>query len=312
MNTVTNRQVICDVLMAASEKDKDIVVACSDSRGSASLGKFAEQFPDRFVELGIAEQNLVSVSAGLAACGKKVFAASPASFLSTRSYEQVKVDVAYSGTNVKLIGISGGISYGALGMTHHSCQDIAAFCALPDMRVYVPSDRFQTKKLMEALLKDQKPAYVRVSRAASEDVYKEEMDFSLNRACVIKEGRDIEIIACGDMVAYAVQAAKLLENDGIQAGVTDMYCLKPLDRAAVRNAANRAKLIVTVEEHSAFGGLGSMVSQAVAEEGLAKVINIALPDTHLISGTAREVFKAYGMDAEGIANKIKAVLSNEI
>lgn len=144
MNTITNRQVICDVLMEAAKTDKDIVVTCSDSRGSASLGAFAKAYPQQFVEMGIAEQNLVAVSAGLAACGKKVFAASPASFLSTRSYEQAKVDVAYSGTNVTLIGISGGISYGALGMTHHSCQDIAAFCALPDMRVYVPSDRHGT------------------------------------------------------------------------------------------------------------------------------------------------------------------------
>ena len=184
MNTITNRQVICDVLMEAAKTDKDIVVTCSDSRGSASLGAFAKAYPQQFVEMGIAEQNLVAVSAGLAACGKKVFAASPASFLSTRSYEQAKVDVAYSGTNVTLIGISGGISYGALGMTHHSCQDIAAFCALPDMRVYVPSDRHQTKRLIEALLKDDKPAYVRVSRSAAEDVYDENMDFVMDRANV--------------------------------------------------------------------------------------------------------------------------------
>ena len=170
MNTVTNRQAICDVLLKAAATDPDIVVLCSDSRGSASLGAFAKQYPKQFVEVGIAEQNLVSGAAGLAACGKKAFAASPASFLSTRSYEQAKIDVAYSNTNVTLIGISGGISYGALGMSHHSCQDIAAFAALPDMRVYLPSDRFQTAKLIEALLQDTKPAYVRVSRSATEDV----------------------------------------------------------------------------------------------------------------------------------------------
>lgn len=148
MNKITNRQAICETLLDAAKEDKDIVVLCSDSRGSASLTPFAKEYPEQFIEVGIAEQNLVSVSAGLAACGKKVFAASPASFLSTRSYEQAKIDVAYSNTNVTLVGISGGISYGALGMSHHSCQDIAAFCALPDMRVYLPSDRFQTAKLM--------------------------------------------------------------------------------------------------------------------------------------------------------------------
>lgn len=304
MNKITNRQAICDTLLSAAKTDRDIIVLCSDSRGSASLAPFAEAFPEQFVEVGIAEQNLVGISAGLAACGKKVFAASPASFLSTRSYEQAKIDVAYSGTNVTLVGISGGVSYGALGMSHHSCQDIAAFCALPGMRVYLPSDRFQTVKLIEALLKDEKPAYVRVSRSATEDVYQEGMDFTLDKACVISEGSDAQIIACGEMVPYAVEAAKLLAAEGISAGVTDMYCLKPLDVEAVRSAA-KTGLVVTVEEHDPFGGLGSMVAQVVAEQGNARVISIALPDAHLIAGTNKEVFKTYGMDAKGIAEKVR-------
>lgn len=155
MNKIPNRQAICEVLMKHAETDQDIVVLCSDSRGSASLTPFANAYPEQFVEMGIAEQDLVSVSAGLAKCGKKAFAASPACFLSTRSYEQVKIDCAYSNTNVKLIGISGGVSYGALGMSHHSAQDIAAMAAIPNMRVYLPSDRFQTAKLVEALLTDE-------------------------------------------------------------------------------------------------------------------------------------------------------------
>ena len=141
MNKIPNRQAICDVLMEQAKEDKNIVVLCSDSRGSASLAPFAKAFPEQFIEMGIAEQNLVSVAAGLAKCGKKPFAASPASFVSTRSYEQAKVDCAYSNTNVTLIGISGGVSYGALGMSHHSAQDIAAMAAIPNMRVYLPSDR---------------------------------------------------------------------------------------------------------------------------------------------------------------------------
>ena len=145
MNKIPNRQVMCDVLKEAAERDRDVVVLCSDSRGSASLTSFADTYPEQFVEVGIAEQNLVSIAAGLAACGKKAYAASPASFISTRSYEQCKVDCAYSNTNVKLVGISGGISYGALGMTHHSAQDIAAMSAIPGMRVYLPSDRHQTR-----------------------------------------------------------------------------------------------------------------------------------------------------------------------
>lgn len=145
-NTIANRKAICDVLMERAKIDKDIIVLCSDSRGSASLTPFFDNYPQQSVEVGIAEQDLVGIASGLASCGKKAYAASPASFVSTRSYEQAKVDCAYSNTNVKLIGISGGISYGALGMSHHSAQDIAAMSAIPNMRVYLPSDHFQTTK----------------------------------------------------------------------------------------------------------------------------------------------------------------------
>ncbi|MGL6198972.1 MAG: transketolase family protein [Lachnospiraceae bacterium] len=304
MNKIPNRQAICEVLMEEAKNDKDIVVLCSDSRGSASLAPFAGAFPEQFVEMGIAEQNLVSVSAGLAKCGKKPFAASPACFLSTRSYEQCKIDVAYSNTNVKLIGISGGVSYGALGMSHHSAQDIAAMSAVPGMRVYLPSDRFQTAKLIRALLKDQKPAYLRVGRNAVEDIYSEtDCPFELDKANVLCEGEDIAIIACGEMVRPAYEAAGILKEQGIQATVLDMYCVKPLDQAAVIKAAEKAKAVLTVEEHAPFGGLGSMVSQVVGEHCPKKVVNIALPDTPVITGTSKEVFDYYGMNADGIAKK---------
>lgn len=304
MNKVPNRQAICEVLMEEAKKDKDIVVLCSDSRGSASLAPFAKAFPEQFVETGIAEQNLVGVSAGLAKCGKKPFAASPACFLSTRSYEQAKVDCAYSNTNVTLIGISGGISYGALGMSHHSAQDIAAMSAIPNMRVYLPSDRFQTKCLIEALLKDEKPAYIRVGRNAVEDIYSEEdCPFQMDEATVVCEGTDVAIIACGEMVKPAVDAAALLKEQGISATVVDMYCVKPLDKEAIVKAATNAKAVLTVEEHAPFGGLGSMVSQVVGSECPKRVVNIALPDAPVITGTSQEVFDYYGMNAEGIAEK---------
>ena len=309
MNKIPNRKAICDVLLKEAETDKDIVVLCSDSRGSASLAPFAEAYPEQFVEMGIAEQDLVSVSAGLAHCGKKAFAASPACFLSTRSYEQCKIDVAYSNTNVKLIGISGGVSYGALGMSHHSAQDIAAMSAIPNMRVYLPSDRFQTTKLVEALLKDEKPAYIRVGRNPVEDIYTEDScPFEMDKATVLTEGTDAAIIACGEMVRPALEAAKLLEKDGIHATVVDMYCVKPLDKEAIVKAASNAKVVVTAEEHSPFGGLGSMVSQVVGAECPRKVVNIALPDAPVITGTSQEVFDYYGMNAEGIAKTVKDAL----
>ena len=310
MNMIPNRKAICDVLIKEAKNDKDITVLCSDSRGSASLAPFAAEYPEQFVEVGIAEQNLVSIAAGLAHCGKKAFAASPACFLSTRSYEQCKVDVAYSDTNVKLIGISGGISYGALGMSHHSAQDIAALSAIPNMRVYLPSDRHQTAKLIEALLKDDKPAYIRVGRNPVEDIYSEETcHFELDRATVLGEGKDAVIIACGEMVRPAYEAASLLKKDGIQAAVLDMYCVKPLDKEAVIKYASEAKMVLTAEEHAPFGGLGSMVSQVVGRHCPRKVINITLPDAPVITGTSQEVFEYYNMDGEGIAETVKESLS---
>lgn len=301
-NTIPNRQAICDTLLARAAQDKDIVVLCSDSRGSASLSRFADTFPDQFVEVGIAEQDLVSIAAGLARCGKKAFAASPACFLSTRSYEQAKVDCAYSNTNVTLIGISGGVSYGALGMSHHSAQDIAAMSSLPNMRVYLPSDRFQTAKLVEALLQDEKPAYLRVGRNAVEDVYTEDAcPFAMDKATWLREGEDVAIIACGEMVRPALDAAEALAAEGITATVLDMYCVKPLDKEAVLRAAQKAKAVLTVEEHAPYGGLGSMVAQVVAENCPRKVKNLTLPDAPVITGTSKEVFAYYGLDAAGIA-----------
>lgn len=309
MNKIANRAVMCQVLMEQAAKDRDIVVLCSDSRGSASLAPYVKAFPEQFVEVGIAEQDLVGIAAGLASCGKKAFAVSPASFISTRSYEQAKVDCAYSGTNVKLVGISGGISYGALGMTHHSAQDIAAMSAIPGMRVYLPSDRHQTRCLFNALLADQQTAYIRLGRNAVEDIYQEEnISFQMDKATWLARGTDAAIIACGEMVRPALDAAIILKDEGISCSVVDMYCVKPLDRQAIVDAAANAKVVVTVEEHSPFGGLGSMVSQVVGAECPRKCINLALPDAPVITGSSREVFDYYGLNATGIAQAIRSVV----
>lgn len=320
MGKIANKQMICEVLMEAAKEDKSIVALCSDSRGSGSFTPFADTYPEQFVETGIAEQNLVSISAGLAKCGKKAYAVSPACFLSTRSYEQCKVDVAYSNTNVKLIGISGGVSYGALGMSHHSAQDIAAMSAIPNMRVYLPSDHLQTKKLTEALLKDEKPAYIRVGRNAVDPVYDEyeaageEIPFALDHATVVVDGAkegtaDAVVIACGEMVKPAKDAAKILAEDGICITVVDMYCVKPLDQETIIREAGKAKAVITVEEHAPFGGLGSMVAQVVGEHCPKKIVNMALPDAPVITGTSQEVFDYYGLNAEGIAKKVRETLA---
>lgn len=309
MGNTANKQMICEVLMEAAKTDKNIVALCSDSRGSGSFTPFAQNYPEQFVETGIAEQNLVSIAAGLAKCGKKAYAVSPACFLSTRSYEQCKIDVAYSDTNVKLIGISGGVSYGALGMSHHSAQDIAALSAIPNMRVYIPSDAYQTEALTKALLKDEKPAYIRVGRNAVDPVYEEgNVPFEMDHATVVCDGSDVAIVACGEMVKPAKDAAKLLGQEGISVRVLDMYCVKPLDREAVIETAKNVKAVVTVEEHAPFGGLGSMVAQVVGEHCPKKVVNLSLPDAPVITGTSKEVFDHYGLNAEGIAAKVREIL----
>lgn len=309
MNKIANRQVINEVLMEAAAEDESITVLCSDSRGSASLAPFAEAYPKQFVEIGIAEQNLVSVAAGLAHSKMRPFAASPASFVSTRSYEQIKVDVAYSHTNVKLIGISGGVSYGALGMSHHSSQDISAIAALPNMRVYIPSDRHQTRCLMKELVKDQEPAYIRVGRNAVEDVYEEgNVPFEMDKATVLMEGNEVLLIGCGEMVKPLQEAGKELNEAGISTAVLDMYCIKPLDKEAIIRYAKDVKLVVTMEEQSYFGGLGSMVTQVVAENHPTKVINMALPDESLISGNSKQIFDYYGLNKDGVVKNVREAL----
>lgn len=313
MNKIPNRQAICEVLMEHAKSDKDIIALCSDSRGSASMTPFFKEFPEQAVEVGIAEQNLVGIAAGMAHVGKKTYCFSPACFLSTRSYEQAKVDVAYSNTNVKLIGISGGISYGELGMSHHSAQDIAAMSAIPNMRVYLPSDRFQTAKLIKSLLRDNKPAYVRVGRNPVEDIYSEEnTPFEMDKATVHKFGDGIGkkavIVACGEMVRPSLEAARLLENDGITVTVLDMYCVKPFDSESLLAEVKDADLVVSVEEHAPYGGLGSNVASIVAANKPCKVIQKALPDDHVITGKSKAVFDYYGLNAEGIADTVKGNL----
>ena len=312
MNKIPNRQAICETLMSHAKEDKDIIALCSDSRGSASMTPFFAAYPDQSVEVGIAEQNLVSIAAGMAHCGKKAYCFSPACFLSTRSYEQAKIDVAYSNTNVKLIGISGGISYGELGMSHHSAQDIAAMSAIPNMRVYLPSDRFQTAKLIEALLKDTKPAYIRVGRNPVEDIYTEDdCPFELDKATVLKYGngaRKAVLVSCGEMVRPAIEAAKLLAEDGMSVTVLDMYCVKPFDEKALLESIEDADVVLSIEEHAPLGGLGSVVASVVAANNPKKVIQMALPDDHVITGKSKAVFDYYGLNAAGIVEKIKGYI----
>ncbi|URZ00738.1 transketolase family protein [Clostridium felsineum] len=309
MNKISNRQVICDTLMELSKEDKNIMVLTCDSRGSASMGEFAKQYPEQFVEVGIAEQDCVGIAAGLATCGKKPYVASPACFLSMRSVEQIKVDIAYSKTNVKLIGISGGVSYGALGMTHHSLQDIAVIRAIPGIAVLLPADRFETKKMIKALQEYNKPAYIRIGRNPVEDVYEnEDFEFEIGKANILHEGNDITIIATGETVKIALDASKRLEDIGVTCRVLSMHTIKPIDEEVILKAAKETKAIITVEEHSIYGGLGAAVSEVVCQNEPTKMKIVAIPDEAPITGNSKEVFDYYGLTADNLIKIAKELL----
>lgn len=309
MGKKANRAVICECLMEEAKTDPNICVVVSDSRGSASLTPFTKAYPNRTVEVGIAEQDLVGISAGLANTGKKPYAASPASFLTMRSIEQIKVDVAYSNSNVKLIGISAGVSYGALGMTHHSLQDIAVLSAIPNMQIIIPADQFETRKMMACLQADTHPTYIRVSRNPVEDVHEDEnFTFEIGKAITLKEGNDITIIACGDMVSIAKKAAEALAKQNIQARVLNMHTIKPFDAQAVIKAAQETKAIITMEEHSIYGGLGAMVCECVSEHCPTRVKVLGIPDEITISGNAEELFQYYGLSVENVVKTAQELL----
>ena len=296
-----SRKSFTSALLELARNDKDIIAVTTDARGSVTLGDFAKELPDQFVECGIAEQDAVGISAGLAHSGKKVFCCGPACFYVARSLEQVKVDVAYSRNPVKILGVSGGIAYGALGATHHSLHDIAVLRAFPGMNVVLPSDGNMTEKLVKMLVDYPEPVFVRVGRGATGAVY-ENHDFDCipGKANLLHEGKDITIIATGETVYHALKAAEMLEEKKINARVLDYSWIKPFDKDALRKAAEETGCIVTVEEHSIYGGLGALVTEELSENPVPVKI-LALPDEDMMHGTSKELFAYYGIDAEGIA-----------
>ena len=305
------RKQFTDTLLELAREDKDIVAVTTDARGSVTLGDFATALPQQFVECGIAEQDAVGISAGLAHSGKKVFCCGPACFYVARSLEQVKVDLAYSENPVTVLGVSGGVAYGALGATHHSLHDIAVLRTFPGMTVCLPSDWRVTKKLVKFLANYNgqwsmvngqwpKPCYVRVGRAAVPDVYEDDsFEFELGKAITLLDGSDVTLVATGETVWHAWQAGLRLREQGVAARVLDCSWLKPFDEDAIRKAAAETGRIVTVEEHSRFGGLGAIVCEVLSENPVPVRI-LGIPDENVVHGTNAEIFHHYGLDAEGI------------
>ena len=308
---IASKQAICEKLIEKGKKDKDIVVLTSDSRGSASMAPFADTLPDQLVEIGIAEQDMVGQAAGLAAAGKKAFIASYAAFLSMRSIEQIKVDVAYSEVPVSVIGISGGVSYGPLGMSHHAVQDIAAIRGIPNIELIMPASPRESEVMVEKLIDYNKPVYVRVERNPIPEIYhSENVSFKIGKAKTLKKGDDLTIIACGRMVNTALQTAEKLAQKKIDCRVINNHTLKPLDDDTIIKAAVETEAIITLEEHSIYGGLGSAVSEVVVQNNPAPVKVMGLPDEPIVAGKPAEIFKHYGLDTAGVAQTAERLLDN--
>ncbi|MDB4582148.1 hypothetical protein N9164_03265 [Draconibacterium sp.] len=306
------RKAFTETILKEAQANPDIFVVTSDARGSVTLDEYANLMPEQFVEVGIAEQNAVGVGAGLALAGKNVFVCGPACFYAARSLEQVKVDVAYSGASVKIFGVSGGVSYGALGTSHHSLHDVAVMRTFPGMHVYLPADRFQTEKITQYLAHSSESAYVRVGRNAVPDVYTADDQFTFGKGKVLAEGTDLAIIATGETVYHALQAGIELKKKGINAMVIDMHTLKPFDEELVLKAAALCGCIVTVEEHSIYGGLGAMVAEIVSENNPVKMKIIGIPDVNVINAKPLEIFEYYGLTATNICKQAELLMQVKV
>ena len=308
-NNMPCRQAFTETLIAEAENDKNIIVVTTDARGSVTLGEFARRLPEQFVELGIAEQNGIGVSAGLALSGKNVFVCGPACFYSARSLEQVKTDVAYSNAPVKIIGVSGGVSYGILGATHQSLYDIAVMRALPRLTVILPCDMHQTRLMTKELIRYRHPVYVRMGRGAVPEIYNERnTTFTIGRANILMDGKDITLIGSGETVYHCLQAGKLLRAEGISARVIDMHTMKPLDVEMIRKAVEDSSGIITVEEHSINGGLGAAVASEVVQYRPIPMKIIGFPDEFLVHGTSAQLFDYYGLTSSNIVKEARKLL----
>jgi transketolase len=299
-----NQDVFASTVLQLASNNKNLVVVTSDSRGSGKLVPFGQQLPSQIVEVGIAEQNLVGVAAGLAAFNKIVFAVSPACFLTARSLEQIKNDVAYSNNKVILVGISAGVSYGALGSTHHSIHDFAVLRAIHNLAIVAPADNFETAAAVSAAIQSTTPVYLRFGKKPMPSLTDNNNDFEIGKARIIKQGEDIAIIANGETVYPALQAASLLKENNINATVISMHTIKPLDTELLHTLL-QYQIILTVEEHSIYGGLGEACASYLLQNRFSgRFVSIGFPDEYTITGSQTEIFNHYNISAEGIQKQI--------
>ena len=307
-----NLEVFAETLFDEAKKNPNIIAVTSDSRGSGKLINFGRELPNQIVEVGIAEQNLVGISAGLSAMGKKIFAVSPASFLTARSLEQIKADIAYSNQPVCLVGISAGISYGQLGSTHHSIHDFAVLRCINNISIVAPSDNFEASETIRQAVDYQSPLYIRFGKKPMMDVHSQDASFKIGKAIIAKQGEDVLLVATGETVQRAFLAAQILDQHKIYATVISMHTIKPFDEETFLNNARKAKVIVSIEEHSIYGGLGEQCASLLAQNKINTRFQIlGIPDEYMVNGSQSDVLDHYKMSPEKITKTVTDLLKNK-
>ncbi|MEJ5309000.1 MAG: transketolase family protein [Anaerolineae bacterium] len=294
------RKAFANTLEDLARRDPRIVALSNDSVSSASLSHFAEAFPGRLFNVGIAEQNMVGMASGMANGGKIPFVAAAACFLTGRALEQIKADVAYTGNNVKLCGVSPGLAYGPLGGTHHSIEDIAWLRAIANMTIIVPADPLETEQAVRAAAEFVGPVYLRISRMGVPVVHAADYRFEIGKAVRLRDGNDVTLAACGTLVSRALDAAAMLAAEGIQARVLNIATVKPIDREAIIAAAVETGGIVTAEEHTIFGGFGSAVAEVVATTHPVPMRILGVPGVFAPTGSPEFLFEHFGLTPQGI------------
>ena len=295
-------------LVELGAENPDIVVLDADLSGSTQTKKFADVYPDRFFNAGIAEANMMGMAAGLAVSGKTVFASSFAMFASGRAYEIIRNSIAYTGANVKICATHAGVTVGEDGASHQCVEDLSLMRTIPGMTVINPADDVSARALIEAAAVYKGPVYIRLGRAAVPVIYEEGKTFEIGKALRVREGKDAAILATGILVDQALQAAEMLAAEGIECRVVDVHTIKPLDREEVIAAAKNCGCIVTAEEHSVIGGLGSAVAETVCKEAPCRMAMVGVQDTFGQSGKPAELMEQYGLTAADIVNAVKSCL----
>lgn len=311
MEKQATREAYGQALVELGQQHNDIVVMDADLSKSTKTANFAKAFPERFINVGIAEQNLMGIAAGLAASGKKVFASTFAIFATGRAFEQIRNSIAYARLNVKVCATHAGITVGEDGGSHQSVEDISLMRSIPNMTVVVPADGTSTKKAVNALYELEGPAYLRLGRPSIPIIYNDDMDFHIGKGIELRSGSQATIIACGIMVSKALEAAAELQKENIDVAVVDMHTIKPLDKELVVKKAQETGAILTVEEHSIIGGLGSAVSEVCAEECPVRIKRMGLNDVFGQSGTPDELLQHYDLTVAKIIENIHELLKRK-